>query len=865
MWYRLFFWLGLALACGSVAGVAQGNKRPGYDPPSGKMIIVLEVSDSLKAYWQKENVPEMDSIKVRVVPMNLVGSAEKSYSFSLQPAKGHRTVRLEFKGNIPLFIHSDMFYIPMCTPGDSIYIRFRHGSVEYAGKGAEKCRLFSQLKAVEKSVEKPTKYFFNFTSLEHYLQWMVREEQIMKKKQAILQQFKQRVTAFEYQFESSRTQAESELNKMLYFIVLMDKSQKDSSLGISSGDLCAIWDSTQVSSARQTVASMPAFYGSPHFLYFHTNLQVRRRFLFDPVADSIRNKEKRTYLYYQDAKSRYTGLTRERILTYILDEPAMLELGLQHNITRLMLADYLGQPGFPAHKQWIQQREKDLMLLQAKAGRFDFKLTNTEGKIFTNEDLKGKIALIDFWFTGCKPCITTQPYLQQIEDTFKDDSNVVLVSISTDISQRTWLNSVAGGRYTTPGAVKLYTGGEGREHPMLKFYRVESYPEFHLLDEKGRIVQFPLPKPKSPEGVKEVIQLIRKELERKSLDGIAGASDGPYILYANQQAKIFRIQQGQLDTLSVPVPVQHPLNFSTDRKDEMVPLSLNSSAALEPSEFQQPSRLLSFSDIEGNFGALRQLLRNNSVIDDSYNWTFGNGHLVFAGDMFDRGSQVTECLWLLYSLQQQANAAGGYVHFILGNHELMNLQGNHRYVREKYMRNTQLMGKSLKELYSEHSELGRWLRTKNVVEKIGDILFAHAGISAAINRLGLSIPEINRIARIYYGDTTKTFADTLSNVVMSSQLGPFWYRGYYKDSGPAISAQIDSTLNRFSVNRIVTGHTIVADTISVHYDGKVINTDTHHAGGKSEALLIEGDHFYRVNQEGRKVLLFVDDRRRKSN
>lgn len=71
--------------------------------------------------------------------------------------------------------------------------------------------------------------------------------------------------------------------------------------------------------------------------------------------------------------------------------------------------------------------------------------------------------------------------------------------------------------------------------------------------------------------------------------------------------------------------------------------------------------------------------------------------------------------------------------------------------------------------------------------------------------------------------------------------------------------QINATLNRFSVNRIITGHTIVADTISLHYDGKVINTDTKHAEGKSEALLIEASRYYRVNQEGKRVLLFDDN------
>ncbi|WP_315816502.1 hypothetical protein [Paraflavitalea speifideaquila] len=69
---------------------------------------------------------------------------------------------------------------------------------------------------------------------------------------------------------------------------------------------------------------------------------------------------------------------------------------------------------------------------------------------------------------------------------------------------------------------------------------------------------------------------------------------------------------------------------------------------------------------------------------------------------------------------------------------------------------------------------------------------------------------------------------------------------------------IDSTLQSFGVRHIVTGHTIVSDTISTYYGGKVINTDTHHAEGKSEALLIANGNFYRVNTKGDKILLFFE-------
>ena len=63
-------------------------------------------------------------------------------------------------------------------------------------------------------------------------------------------------------------------------------------------------------------------------------------------------------------------------------------------------------------------------------------------------------------------------------------------------------------------------------------------------------------------------------------------------------------------------------------------------------------------------------------MDSACHWTFGKGHLVICGDLFDRGNDVTAELWLLYKLEEEAKEKGGYVHTILGNHEIMNLSGD---------------------------------------------------------------------------------------------------------------------------------------------------------------------------------------------
>ena len=116
--------------------------------------------------------------------------------------------------------------------------------------------------------------------------------------------------------------------------------------------------------------------------------------------------------------------------------------------------------------------------------------------------------------------------------------------------------------------------------------------------------------------------------------------------------------------------------------------------------------MLILSDIEGNFGAFRKLLQANHVIDDNFNWTFEKNHLVLIGDFVDRGTMVTEVLWLIYSLEEKAKAAGGYVHYILGNHEIMNMSNDLRYVQDRYIRNAALMSRSYMQLFGPDAEIG---------------------------------------------------------------------------------------------------------------------------------------------------------------
>jgi len=241
---------------------------------------------------------------------------------------------------------------------------------------------------------------------------------------------------------------------------------------------------------------------------------------------------------------------------------------------------------------------------------------------------------------------------------------------------------------------------------------------------------------------------IKKGSDRK-FDQSGVSTEGPIIIYKDSltiaQSIVKKGDKNQIKIDTITNTRTYPLHiFATDSNFS---LYLKDSLKQEPAEYVLPQKMLILSDIEGNFKGFTMILRGAGVIDSAFNWTFGEGHLVLNGDFFDRGLNVTQTLWLIYKLEQLAAIAGGKVHFILGNHEIMNLTGKYKYVRNQYLKNADTLKLPYEEWYTSKTEMGRWLRTKNVIEKIGNTLFTHGGISADLTKLNLSIQNVNTIAK----------------------------------------------------------------------------------------------------------------------
>jgi hypothetical protein len=340
------------------------------------------------------------------------------------------------------------------------------------------------------------------------------------------------------------------------------------------------------------------------------------------------------------------------------------------------------------------------------------------------------------------------------------------------------------------------------------------------------------------------------------------APDGPYVLYRGNQILVKSTEMRDTGVIARSIQYNNKsqvlLSCHAGSSDESFSFLLRDTLKNEPDRYAQPAKMLVLSDIEGNFQALKIMLQGARIIDADFSWRFGKGHLVLLGDYFDRGQHVTECLWLIYKLEAEAEKAGGKVHFILGNHEILNLQGVTEYVRGKYLANARLMGEEYINLYDSQSELGRWLRTKNAVEVIGDFVFCHGGISPSLAQTGLSVSDINRISRQYLGRKTENIPAGHAQEIFNTKTGIFWYRDASKNR--LSTEQMQEILNFAGAKRMVVGHTLVSD-LTAQYGGRLICIDLYHEEnlrrGFMKTLWIEDQFCFGIDSRGEKTDVFT--------
>ena len=334
-------------------------------------------------------------------------------------------------------------------------------------------------------------------------------------------------------------------------------------------------------------------------------------------------------------------------------------------------------------------------------------------------------------------------------------------------------------------------------------------------------------------------------------------------------------------------------------------------------DIRTTERIVAVADIHGAFDRFVRILQKVGIIDAQSHWSGGKTVFLQLGDVIDRGADSRKALDLLRSLETEAAAAGGQVHALLGNHEVMRMMNDYRYVstgeyaafvtptssklRDRYYaaavdigrQQAEAAGKTFDEkgftrqlhdetplgkvemanAFGPAGEYGTWLRGHDVMARVNGIVFLHGGTNPAVAKLGCA--AINTQARSELQNFRSLSPDELAHSLIASETGPVWFRGLAydrlqefliasPDSAPETllkESDVDAILSALGGRAIVIGHTVAEDAKARwRFNRRVVQLDSgmldgaFFPGGSASALEIVGDTFTLVYENRREVL-----------
>ena len=228
-------------------------------------------------------------------------------------------------------------------------------------------------------------------------------------------------------------------------------------------------------------------------------------------------------------------------------------------------------------------------------------------------------------------------------------------------------------------------------------------------------------------------------------------------------------------------------------------------------KFINVRRIIVIGDLHGDFLKLIKCLLLAKVINQNLNWIGGDTHVVQLGDILDAGGRGIEfnsepyeefkIYEYLNFLNKQANKNNGYVHYLIGNHELMNIMGDFNYVHKSHLINNR------KELFRPGSYLTNMLACHSYgVLEINGWIFCHAGLLPQ-HLESNTIDSLNKLVRnILTGEKNIQNLSQMEQLLLFSPSSMYWNRDYVFNNDKCNI--LNTTLNKVRGSRgMIIGHT----------------------------------------------------------
>lgn len=269
-----------------------------------------------------------------------------------------------------------------------------------------------------------------------------------------------------------------------------------------------------------------------------------------------------------------------------------------------------------------------------------------------------------------------------------------------------------------------------------------------------------------------------------------------------------------------------------------------------PTRLPAAQRIVAMADWHGDLEAARQTLRLAGAIDEDDCWVGGDLVVVQLGDQLDRGDQEQAILDLIDRLEDEAAAAGGAFYALLGNHELMNVAWDFRYVTDGGWAdfadadiavdpNDATLGELPPErrpraaAFAPGGEYALQLARRNVAVIVGRDLFVHGGILP--RHLAYGLERLNAETRAWLR------GEGPEPEIYRAKDDPVWARQYSDAPDGDDCALLAEVLAALDCDRIFVGHTVQDDGVAAYCDERAWCLDTgaaEHYGGRVEAVSI---------------------------
>lgn len=262
-------------------------------------------------------------------------------------------------------------------------------------------------------------------------------------------------------------------------------------------------------------------------------------------------------------------------------------------------------------------------------------------------------------------------------------------------------------------------------------------------------------------------------------------------------------------------------------------------------------RIVAIGDLHGDLDSARRALKLAGAIDAQDHWIGKELTLVQTGDEIDRGDGDKAILDLFDTLTAEAAKAGGQVIALNGNHEIMNVQGDFRYVTPGgFASFAELKGLDtekppLDQLPAQARARGAafipggpyagLLAKRPTILVLGDNVFVHGGVLPQHVDYGL--------ARINHEVQTWLSGKAALPPLLSDEQGPIWTRLYSDTTAAPACDLLAQALGKIGARRMIVGHT-VQPQINGACENRVWRIDVGMSkayGGPIQALEIDGE------------------------